>query len=225
MWNWTSCRKQILRKSGRCYVCLRRGHISRECRSRVKYCKCGVRHHVSVCAQVSMNKGSAVLPVTTPMSGTGPSPTPGVSCPALNPVAPPFQAPTSSFYVGASKNTLLQTAKVILYNPERPSSTLRLTIVPSICEPLTAQPILLSLEKFEHLKRLDLADYSNGRDSLPSLEQTTIGNLPHTDVKTAYRYTHSNWTGAFQTHALHGTVRNLRKPPDHPHPICGHSHE
>lgn len=224
-------RKQILRKSGRCYVCLRRGHISRECRSRVKCRKCSARHHVSICAQVSTNEGSAVLPVTTPTSGTGSSPAPGVSCPALNPAAPPFQAPTSTLYVGASKNTLLQTAQVVLYNPERPRSTLkvravldtgsqrsyatdtvkkalnleseetqqlsiasfgasaqdpqrygivrvglklkdgktqelRLVTVPSICEPLTSQPISLCVEKFEHLKRLDLADYSNGRDPL-----------------------------------------------------------
>lgn len=38
--------------------------------------------------------------------------------------------------------------------------------MPSICEPLTAQPISLCLGKFEHLKRLDLADYSDGQDSL-----------------------------------------------------------
>ncbi len=36
----------------------------------------------------------------------------------------------------------------------------------SICEPLTAQPISLCLEKFEHLNELSLADHSNGRDSL-----------------------------------------------------------
>ena len=43
---------------------------------------------------------------------------------------------------------------------------LRLITVPSICEPLTAQPISLCLDKFEHLKQLDLADCSNGQDSL-----------------------------------------------------------
>ena len=38
--------------------------------------------------------------------------------------------------------------------------------VPSICELLTAQPISLCLEKFEHLKQLNLAGYSNGQDPL-----------------------------------------------------------
>ena len=40
---------------------------------------------------------------------------------------------------------------------------LQLITVPSICEPLTAQPISLCLEKFEHLKQLDLADYPDGQ--------------------------------------------------------------
>jgi len=150
---------------------------------------------------------------------------------ALNPDTPPFQVPTSTLYIGTSKNVLLQTAQVILYNPKRPSSTLkvravldtgsqrsyatdtvkkalnleskevqrlsiatfgsttqdlrrygvvqvglklkdggnkelRLITVPSICEPLTTQPISLCLEKFEHLKQIDLADHSNGQDPL-----------------------------------------------------------
>ena len=38
---------------------------------------------------------------------------------------------------------------------------LRLITVPSICEPIS-----LCLEKFEHLKQLNLADCSNGQDSL-----------------------------------------------------------
>ena len=91
--------KQILRKSGRCFVCLRRGHISRECQSRLKCHKCSERHHLSVCLQVSTNEGSASLPVTTPTSGTGmiPAPDAGLtSHTALNPEAPSIQVPTST---------------------------------------------------------------------------------------------------------------------------------
>lgn len=43
-------RKQILRKSGRCFVCLRPGHVSRECRSRSRCSKCSRRHHTSICS-------------------------------------------------------------------------------------------------------------------------------------------------------------------------------
>ena len=44
---------------------------------------------------------------------------------------------------------------------------LQLITVPSIqCESLVAQPISLYLEKFEHRKQFNLADYCNGQDSL-----------------------------------------------------------
>ena len=42
-------RKTILQKSGRCFVCLCRGHVSRECNSRLKCYRCNGCHHVSIC--------------------------------------------------------------------------------------------------------------------------------------------------------------------------------
>ena len=41
--------KEILLKSGRCFVCLRKNHISRNCRSSLKCNACNGRHHVSIC--------------------------------------------------------------------------------------------------------------------------------------------------------------------------------
>ena len=42
-------RKDILKRSGRCFVCLKKNHISRECQSNNKCFKCGRRHHISLC--------------------------------------------------------------------------------------------------------------------------------------------------------------------------------
>ena len=42
-------RKVILKKTGRCYVCLRKDHLSRECKSNVKCFTRGGHHHVSIC--------------------------------------------------------------------------------------------------------------------------------------------------------------------------------
>ena len=47
----------------------------------------------------------------------------------LSPVARPFQVPTSTLYIGTSKRVLLRTAQVTLYNPERPSSTVKVRVV------------------------------------------------------------------------------------------------
>ncbi|CAB3977651.1 E3 ubiquitin- ligase DZIP3 [Paramuricea clavata] len=42
-------RKQILRKYGRCFICLKRGHISSDCLNTSKCSACSKRHHSSIC--------------------------------------------------------------------------------------------------------------------------------------------------------------------------------
>ena len=44
-------RKKILRSAGRCYNCLRKNHLSRNCRSTSKCRRCNRRHHTSICAK------------------------------------------------------------------------------------------------------------------------------------------------------------------------------
>ena len=45
-----SARKDILKKNGRCFLCLKRGHIIRYCRSPNRTCpKCSCKHHGSIC--------------------------------------------------------------------------------------------------------------------------------------------------------------------------------
>ena len=52
-------RKQSLRKSGRCFLCLRRGHLSHECRSQGRCHSCNGHNHTSIC-----NKKNADEPHT-----------------------------------------------------------------------------------------------------------------------------------------------------------------
>ena len=42
-------RHQALRKSGRCFICLGRGHMARNCLSRIKCLSCKGTHHVAIC--------------------------------------------------------------------------------------------------------------------------------------------------------------------------------
>ncbi len=45
----TKARKEVIRKYGRCYKCLKRNHRANECRSSIKCTKCSQGHHVSIC--------------------------------------------------------------------------------------------------------------------------------------------------------------------------------
>ena len=42
-------RIELLRKFNRCFKCVNKGHISRECRARFKCKTCGGSHHISIC--------------------------------------------------------------------------------------------------------------------------------------------------------------------------------
>ena len=46
-------RKQALRRSGRCFSCLKKEHLSCECRSRDHCHTCGRRHHSSICGHLA----------------------------------------------------------------------------------------------------------------------------------------------------------------------------
>ena len=41
-------RKQLLRKYGRCFVCAHKGHVSRDCNSKLTCTICKGKHHVSI---------------------------------------------------------------------------------------------------------------------------------------------------------------------------------
>jgi hypothetical protein len=57
-------RKQLLMKTGRCFICLRRGHLSRDCQSSIKCSKCRGRHHVSICYKSKSNASQHIDTVT-----------------------------------------------------------------------------------------------------------------------------------------------------------------
>ncbi|XP_077528262.1 uncharacterized protein LOC144139909 [Haemaphysalis longicornis] len=50
-----SCKKEMLAKAGRCFRCLKKGHLARDCRSQLKCGKCTRRHARSVCPADSTN--------------------------------------------------------------------------------------------------------------------------------------------------------------------------
>ena len=85
-------RCEALRRSGRCYTCLGKGHLSRNCRSKVRCLSCQGRH-VAVCDKSSPRVVDPNCDSTSePMS-------------ALNPDAPTYQPPmTNTMWTGSDKS-------------------------------------------------------------------------------------------------------------------------
>ena len=95
-----SARKQILRNSGRCFNCLRKGHVGRLCRSMSRCQKCKGRHHTSICeAQTRREAQSGEVPSLAQAGETA-------NTPRLNPSAAPY-APTTT-----TNNPLLRSTEV-----------------------------------------------------------------------------------------------------------------
>ena len=121
-------RKQAIKRSGRCFICLKKGHISRECRSRMKCSKCNGKHHTAICSRsegteisISNNNTSSAPPtLLNPPTTTSILPTQApISTSGLNPTANAYK-PGTSLFVGAKNAVLLQTATVQIYNPKNP---------------------------------------------------------------------------------------------------------
>ena len=118
-------RKQILRRTGRCFVCLRKNHISRQCRSSLKCLDCNGRHHSSICPRLAPTSTPTTQPTSLVTGGNQ----------GLNPMSPEFPQPrndekteahahgtarhqTTSMHVNMKVPVLLQTAKALVYNPK-----------------------------------------------------------------------------------------------------------
>ena len=52
----SKARKSILQRDGRCFVCLRTGHLSRSCQNKRNCRNCGGRHHQSICSALDIQE-------------------------------------------------------------------------------------------------------------------------------------------------------------------------
>ena len=104
-------RKQLLRKKGRCFQCLKGGHVARNCKGNSKCLKCHGLHHTSICDKDSRQVNK---------EGTQSS---------MNSSSHNNNQVSTSMYVDESRRSiLLQTAKANIVRPEdgRNSVTIRL---------------------------------------------------------------------------------------------------
>ena len=136
-------RKQLLRRNGRCFSCLRRGHLSRDCRSTNRCCRCKGHHHTSICSSSVQPRGSTDRHSSQPpplrhgtstqtLTTTVPSQSvPTATSSTLNPSASAFISPptSTSLYANSNKTVLLQTALAKISNPRNSTLVLNAKIV------------------------------------------------------------------------------------------------
>ena len=126
-------RKQILRKAGRCFVCLRKHHMSRDCRSPLKCTSCGGRHHASICVGGTTQTGDK--PHSRPTQGTGGNTTtvqPQQASYSSNVNRPVSSIPTTTAAFQSSTTkvpVLLQTAQVPVFRPGDPSTSISIRVI------------------------------------------------------------------------------------------------
>lgn len=124
-------RRQALRSAGRCFICLKRGHIGRECRSNQKCRKCGGKHHVSICyrgqAQAPPKGGdkSGSNPTRSGSNSTRSEADSGRS--GFEYATGPSS--TTSMYVDSGKTVLLQTARATVFNPLDPVRSMEVNLL------------------------------------------------------------------------------------------------
>ena len=59
-----NARRSLLRKYARCFICLKKGHVSKNCKSSYKCFKCQNRHHISICEDDNKNGDQTIITFT-----------------------------------------------------------------------------------------------------------------------------------------------------------------
>ena len=104
----TESRKEVLKKKGKCFLCLKQGHLARNCQAHMKCHKCQGAHHVAICGDSQST-----------MSGQDQDNVPSVS---------------TSMYVDQSRGSvLLQTATAEVVRPDNDTSSLSVRLVFDSC--------------------------------------------------------------------------------------------
>ena len=269
-------------------MCLKRHHLSRDCRSLNRCARCNGRHYTSIC------KGHANAQASNNSGARNQEPPPMQNQEATR---PQNQAPQNSqnhtsttqlYCVNTAAPVLLQTAQAYIYKPNNPSCgmTIRLLLdggsqlsyitqrvktalglephhveevqiktfgsdsatlqtveltsaaislktgnsicvlfltVPSICVPVSCQPIAYTREKYRHLADLDLADFSRVGDELQidgligsdHYWQVVTGKVIQAEGGPTAIHTHLGWVLSGPVCGTTDQTGVVRSPTDH----------
>ena len=113
-----------MRRYGRCFICARKGHIPRDCRSKLTCNVCMGKHHVSICYQGNSTQGDQFSSAQYAYGDRGGSAVSDNYSNAINaqpmgsgggnalPTAHTVTSPT--YHVGAVGRVALQTAQAVV---------------------------------------------------------------------------------------------------------------
>ena len=118
-------RGDALKPAGKCYNCLRPGHLSRSCQAKVTCFTCGLRHHSSICLQNIMGKGIAQASSTDAIIPL--SPQPGASLPSNT--ENNQSKPVTTAFVNEKSGVLLQTESAAICRPDKPEASVHARIL------------------------------------------------------------------------------------------------
>ena len=136
-----AARKQILKSSGRCYNCLRRNHVSHECKCYSQCQKCRKKHHTSICdtssnppRHTSNHDASSSEPhraSNQDVSSSQPQSLVHSTGSGLNPGATSYQSNTTANNLCSDnlRAVLLQTACAVIHNPDDSHISLKVRLL------------------------------------------------------------------------------------------------
>ena len=124
-------RKTILKRTGRCFVCFKRYHLSRDCHSSIRCAHCKGRHHTSICKEGHTN----FQPTRSNMHTNQEPPwQQNQEMPPPQNYDPPSSqnhtlATTQLYCVNTALPVLLQMAKAYVHMPGHPSQGMNIRLM------------------------------------------------------------------------------------------------
>ena len=127
-----AARKYILKKQGRCFWCLKRNHVARDCSLQIKCSSCGMKHHVAICSkrnnfevpEIRNNEQQTQMEQPETLKESASSTVAPATTPATTATAPsdvkPDEREGATLYINARTQIFLQTARALASNPNTP---------------------------------------------------------------------------------------------------------
>ena len=206
-------RRDIVKRKGKCYVCLKSGHLARKCNSHANCYRCGGRHHTTLCDSY-VKRGESVqhrgemranaysnedveTQTTTNMHISGRNSVllqtaradvsaPGVGGKTEN-IRIIFDSGSQKTYINervkrslnlkvVGKDRLLiktfgsetprtrecEIVQIAVKSLDGMEIYINAYVVSNICSPITNQVMSIAVERYEHLRDIQLADYTVG---------------------------------------------------------------